>query len=242
MNAKFAGAVGWLRIHLGAVRDNVIRIATNEKDDVKVEKPATCPPDGHVVLTPRLLLRTPTKRDLGIAKAAASDREAQRWLNWDRRDVMPSLLRWLVMSQTPRQGRPVRYPPGKHGLIAVDPWSADLAGSVAADLETGEIGGSLSPWFRGQGLGAELFGGAAELLHHHFGIEVVRAGADPANAASVGALLAAGFTPTYGPSTHIQPDGRVIPARWFRHVSARPTSCDRSRPWTPRVDRGTAPR
>lgn len=97
-------------------------------------------------------------------------------------------------------------------------------------------------WFRGQGLGAELFGGAAQLLHHHFGIEVVRAGADPANAASVGALLAVGFTPTDGPSTYIHPNGRVIPARWFCHVSGRPASCDRSRPWAPKVDRGSAPR
>ena len=131
----------------------------------------------------------------------------------------------------------MRYPPGKRGLIAVDPWNADLAGNVVVDLETGEIGGSLSPWFRGQGLGAELFGGAAELLHRHFGIEVVRAGADPANAASIGALLAAGFTPARGPSTFTHPNGRVIPVRWFRHVSARPASCDRSRPWAQ-----TAPR
>ncbi len=66
-----------------------------------MEKPVTCPPDGHVVLMPRLLLRTPTKRGLVIAKAGASDREAQRWLNGGRRDVMPGLQRWLVMGLTP---------------------------------------------------------------------------------------------------------------------------------------------
>ena len=130
----------------------------------------------------------------------------------------------------------MRYPPGKHGLIAVDPWNADLAGNVVVDLETGEIGRSLSPWFRGQGLGAELFGGAAELLHHHFGIEVVRAGADPANTASIGALLAAGSRGAR-PVHVYAPERPRGPVRSFRHVSARPASCDRSRPWAQ-----TAPR
>jgi RimJ/RimL family protein N-acetyltransferase len=45
----------------------------------------------------------------------------------------------------------------------------------------GEIGGWLAPWYRGYGLGASLFAGAAEFAHYHLGIARVTAGTETVN-------------------------------------------------------------
>ena len=110
-------------------------------------------------------------------------------------------------------------------LVAIGPASDRLAGLVAMTWETREIGGWLVPEYRGRGLGAALFAAAAELAHRHLGTTAVRAGAHPGNAACIGALTAAGFTPTPGPETHVQPSGRIIPARWFRHERGQAGYC-----------------
>jgi GNAT superfamily N-acetyltransferase len=110
-------------------------------------------------------------------------------------------------------------------LAAIAPSGQRLAGSITLNRDTGEIGGSLAPAFRGRGLGTALFAGAAEFAHHHLGIASVLAGADAENAACIGALSAAGFTPAAGPEAHKLPNGRVIASRWFRHESVRPARC-----------------
>ena len=56
-------------------------------------------------------------------------------------------------------------------------------------------------------------------------ITTVRAGTEPANVACVAALLAAGFESAQGSQTHHLPDGRAVPACWFRHDSGQPARC-----------------
>ena len=69
--------------------------------------------------------------------------------------------------------------------------------------------------------------GAAQLAHDHLGIKAVYAGTHPGHAASIGALTAAGFVPVKRSLTHVQPNGRVIPARWFRHERSQVGHCGR---------------
>jgi RimJ/RimL family protein N-acetyltransferase len=92
-------------------------------------------------------------------------------------------------------------------------------------VETGEVGGWLAPRFRGHGMGAALFAGAAELGHRHLDISVVIAGTELSNIACSGALTSAGFIPAEGPETHALPDGREVRARWFHHESDQTAWC-----------------
>jgi RimJ/RimL family protein N-acetyltransferase len=111
-------------------------------------------------------------------------------------------------------------------LVAIDPVAERIAGLVGLNWKTHQLGGYLVPDYRGRGLGAALFGGAAQLAHGHLGFKSAYAGAHPDNAASIGALTAAGFVPVAGPPTHVQPNGQVIPSRWFVHERGRLGRCD----------------
>lgn len=57
----------------------------------------------------------------------------------------------------------------------------------------------------------------------------MRAATEPANLACVAALLAAGFEPAAGPEANHLPDGRIVPARWFRHDTDQPVRCQTQR-------------
>lgn len=109
--------------------------------------------------------------------------------------------------------------------LAVDRGSGLAAGGAALHVGSLEVGGWLAPEFRGHGLGAELFAAIAQFGHDHLGITTARAGTEPANVACVAALLAARFEPTQGPQTHHLPDGRAVPACWFRHDTGQPARC-----------------
>lgn len=187
----------------------------------------------HVLYMPGLRLQSPSVRDHNGALAGASDHEAQRWLEWPDKYRVPAGKRERFLSVRPGTGLllPSRLAPGVIRLVAIDPALDRLAGFVSMDWETREIGGSLVPEYRSRGLGAALFAAGAELAHRHLGITTVHAGAHPGNAACIGALTAAGFTPAPGPVTHVQPNGRVIPARWFRHERDQAGHCNfRRRP------------
>ena len=160
--------------------------------------------------------------------AGASDPGAQRWLEWPDKYLVPEGKRERFLNVWPGTGFlvPSRLTPDDISLVAVDPELNQLAGSVSMNWETREIGGWLVPEYRSRGLGAALFAAGAELAHRHLGITTVRAGAHPGNAACIGALTAAGFTRAPGPATHVQPNGRVIPARWFRHERDHAGYCD----------------
>jgi RimJ/RimL family protein N-acetyltransferase len=175
-----------------------------------------CRGDCHVLHMPGLRLQSPAVADYIRAHAGASDPEAQRWLEWTDKSLVSASRREQHLSVRPGIGRllpswlePIR-------LVAIDPALDQIAGMVAVYREAREVGGWLVPEYRGQGLGEVLFAGAAELAHRHLGITTIQAGAHPGNAACIGALTAAGFTPAPGPETHVQPNGRVIPVRWFR--------------------------
>lgn len=160
--------------------------------------------------------------------AAASDPQAQRWLGWTGRAVLPERdLERLLALQAGHGAFPSRRHlsgPEIH-LAAIDLADGRVAGALGVDRDTGEIGGWLAPRFRGRGLGAGLFAGAAEFAHQHLGIPSVTAGTESSNAACIAALAGAGFTPAAGPDVHTLPDGRAVPSRWFRHESARPVMC-----------------
>ena len=176
--------------------------------------------------TPGLRLQTPTVQDWRIMFAAASDPQAQRWFGWAGPDVIPE---WDLEHQLARRagrGRALRRMPGWLHLVAIDPAVGRVAGAFGVDRDTGEVGGWLAPSYRGRGLGSGLFASAAEFAHQHLGIPSVTAGTETGNAACIAALVSAGFIPTVGPDTHPLPDGRIVPARWFRHESAHPTMCE----------------
>lgn len=175
-----------------------------------------------------LRLQSPSVQDgRAMTAGAASDPQAQRWLGWADRDVQQARQWAGLLGADPGQRRWLPRAPGGRGtsLAAVDPSGRRLAGWIEFTRETGEIGGWLAPGFRGRGLGAALFGGAAEFAHHHLGTASVLAGTEAENAACIGALTAAGFVPAAGPETHTLPNGRVTIARWFRHESVRPALC-----------------
>lgn len=161
-------------------------------------------------------------------RAAASDPLAQRWLGWRGRAVLPErdLERLLAMPAGQSAFPFPRYLSGPENyLVAIDPADGTVAGAIGVSGHTGEIGGWLAPRFRGHGLGADLFTGAAEFAHQHLGVKSVTAGTESSNAACIAALVRAGFTPAAGPDVHTLPDGRAVPSRWFSHESVLPVTC-----------------
>jgi RimJ/RimL family protein N-acetyltransferase len=189
--------------------------------------PAACGKGHHVVLTGHFRMQSPSRSDLLMMRAAASDPEAQRWLGWRQGLVKRESRRQDLLRARPGRGR-TRDPgmaTGSPNLVVIDLATGLLAGGVGLDGPRGELGGWLSPQFRGRGLGAELFAGAAQFAHYHLGHASVRAGTERANLACVGALRSAGFTPTSGPEVYRLPDGRAVPTRWFRHVADAPATC-----------------
>lgn len=183
----------------------------------------TCRRGRHVLLTDHLRLQTATDRDQLIMRAAASDPQAQRWLGWSAESLIPEHERDLLLALEAGCGRS-RTEHQHHWLLAVDRASGLAAGGAGLNASL-EVGGWLAPKFRARGLGAELFAAMAQFGHGHLGITTVRAVTEPANAASVSALLAGGFEAIQGPQTHRLPDGRVIPVRWFRHDTEQPARC-----------------
>jgi RimJ/RimL family protein N-acetyltransferase len=183
-----------------------------------------CGRDAHRLRTDRLELRSPTVNDVRAAIAGASDDAAQRWLGWLPENTVVERHRAVMLAYLPGRG-PLLANQSKF-LVAVDRASRRVAGAVEVQ-EDDHVGGWLVPDFRGRGLGRELFAGAIVFAHRHLGIRTVRAGAEPANTASVNALTAAGFVPGTGPAEYTLPDGRTIPTHWFQHVDDRPALCRR---------------
>ena len=186
--------------------------------------PQTCRPGYHVLLTANLRLQTPTERDLPIIRAAGSDPEAQRWLGWTAPLLIPESRRARLLTMEPGRGRPQTMSL-THLLLAVDQASGLAAGGAVLDVGFFRGDGWLAPGFRGRGLGRELFAALAQFGHDHLGLSTVRAGTAEANYACVAALLAAGFEPFQVPHPLYLPDGRVVPARWFRHDTELPARC-----------------
>jgi RimJ/RimL family protein N-acetyltransferase len=151
--------------------------------------------------------------------AAASDPQAQHWLGWTGHFVQHARQWTGLLEMEPREGGRLQRAADRRQmyLAAIDASGRRLAGAIMFDRDTGEIGGWLAPGFRGQGLGAALFAGAAEFAHHHLGVASVLAGTENENAACIRALTAAGFIPAAGPATHALENGRVATARWFCH-------------------------
>ncbi|MFJ3422443.1 GNAT family N-acetyltransferase [Streptomyces sp. NPDC086082] len=189
----------------------------------------------------RLLLYTPLiGLDVLAPAAAASDAEAQRWLgsradelvqHEDTREILLSMradddLSWFEARDRLTMMRKLENPSdGIVRLTAVHLADGTYAGATNVRLESGEIGGWLAPGYRRQGLGVELFRAAVQLGHGHLGLKVVRAGAEPTNSASRGALTTVGFTPATGPARFTLGDGREVDTCWYQHVQDRTSHC-----------------
>ncbi|TDB78801.1 N-acetyltransferase [Actinomadura sp. KC216] len=185
----------------------------------------------HVISTPRLLFRSPTIIDVLAVLAVASDADAQRWLGWEPESVVPERQRERLLNGRARLRRPllgwgpVRAP---LCLVAIDPQNRAYAGMATIQEVTPdacEVGGSLSPDYRGLGLGAELFTAIYQLAHHHFGYAEVRAGTEPTNTACIRSLQSAGFVRVAGSDTHLLPVGRTVPAAWFSRTDPDTAIC-----------------
>jgi RimJ/RimL family protein N-acetyltransferase len=189
--------------------------------------PVICREGHHVVLTEHLRMQSPSRSDIRIMLAAASDPEAQRWLGWRDRIVKRESRRKDLLAARPGRGRSPH--PGMASslyLAVIDPSTDLMAGAVGVNRRNGELGGWLAPLFRGRGLGAELFAGAAQFVHYHLGSASVVAGTETANVSCVRALRSAGFAATRGPEFHPLPDGRTVPVCWFRHDADKPARCE----------------
>ncbi|MEV6196550.1 GNAT family protein [Streptomyces sp. NPDC051920] len=189
----------------------------------------------------RLLLYTPLiALDVWVPAAARSDAEAQHWLGLKTDEVVQDEeVRELFLSIhadndlsgfAPRDRfkmmRKVEKGSGDFvELTAVHMADGRYAGATSVSLQSGEIGGWLAPDFRGQGLGGELFRSAVQLGHRHLGLKIVRAGAEPTNKASRGALTTAGFTPASGPARLTLGDGREIDTCWYEHRQEATARC-----------------
>ncbi|MEU6194305.1 GNAT family protein [Streptomyces sp. NPDC047061] len=200
--------------------------------------PGPCGHRRHTLRTERLLLYTPeTMLDLLAAVAAASDPEAQRWLGWGVGDLVGASVRKDLLRLCPGDTDALRAsatagrllarpyqprPGGEEMLVGVRLDDGRYAGATGLFPGTGEVGGWLAPHARGLGLGTELFRAAAVLGHAHLGLRTLRAGYEPANAASGRALAGAGFVAAVGPPRHTLPDGREIEARWVRYMTTAP--------------------
>ncbi|MFF9035480.1 GNAT family N-acetyltransferase [Streptomyces sp. NPDC014892] len=195
--------------------------------------PDACTPGRHALATRRLLLYTPViKLDVLAAFAAGADPDSQRWQGNQLDQVVPdpdvrrALLRMGPAGVTPRwffKSNPELAEPSEPGpetfefMVCIRRDTGHYAGSLELDHEKGEIGGTLAPDHRGQGLGAELFLAGAELAHSHAGLPTVRAGTATANLACRRSLERAGFVPAPGPARHTVPDGRELETVWYQH-------------------------
>ncbi|MFK0170551.1 GNAT family N-acetyltransferase [Streptomyces sp. NPDC090306] len=110
-------------------------------------------------------------------------------------------------------------------MVAVRTDDGRYAGSVSVLADMGEMDGWLAPHARGVGLGTELFRAGAELGHFHLGLPTVRAGFEPANLASAGALAGVSFVPVDASPRHTLDDGREVGARSSQHTAPRRPPC-----------------
>ena len=199
----------------------------------------TCDENGHVLRTERFLFGTPTEWELVAAHASGSDRNAQRWLGWSKEALMSEEYGLGAIRIRPGTGprRPATVAQWTD-LIAIDVAADKCVGSVglsAHDDGSVHLGGHLAPDYRylQRGYRRELFGAGLELAHQHFGVQRVRAGAEPTNGASRRSLIGAGFVHADGPPSHTLPDGGVIPTLWFDHNDPHPARCGGPQPtWT----------
>lgn len=188
----------------------------------------------HIVRTAALTLRAATLVEFRIALAGASDDQAQRWFGWVDSDIYPEPHRSALLSLPSDGGERPKQPivTRRTHLVAIDAVRLRVAGAISIDAMPAGfyVGGWLTPSYRGQGLGRELFGAALLYGHQHLGIEVLRAGAEASNTASRKSLEAVGFQPTQGVPTHQLPNGRLITSSWYEHVA--PASHCRGLPLT----------
>ena len=195
----------------------------------------------HVIVGEGAVLRSIRSKDIPIRAAAAADVEAQRWLGAAKvssaKRVQRDLARpgggLLVPSYNDPAGSSLEFAvmmpdrrvvAGFIGLSRPSVEAEESAGDPPPKAIDWQVGVCLVPQYRGRQMGRRALRLIARFAHVHLDIPVVTAGVEPANVASCRALITAGFEPTPGPRQHTLTDGRIVPARWFRHAASAPAA------------------
>ncbi|MCC9711504.1 GNAT family N-acetyltransferase [Streptomyces sp. MNU76] len=143
--------------------------------------PDACAPGRHALATPHLLIYTPVPQlDALAALAASADPDAQRWHGNQTDQLVPdpdtrhallgmgpagAIPRWFTKAN-PNLAEPFTPSPETFEfMVCVHRQSGRYAGHLELHPDRNELGGTLAPDHRGQGLGAELFLAGAELAH-----------------------------------------------------------------------------
>ncbi|MGW0810296.1 GNAT family N-acetyltransferase [Nonomuraea sp. NPDC002799] len=195
-----------------------------------------CSKQLHVLEADEFEIRTAGPWAVKAADATACDADAQRWLGW-----LPEIVRSYEPLRDDLLNRVLDDEPepvDPRFFALINKRGRRIMGFVAITLQRGrfEMGGSLAPAYRGQGLGAQLFTFGVTLAHDHLGLSDIYAGVEVGNIACRQSLLKAGMTPVNGPAQHTLPDGRVISSLWFKSSVVRGFVCGpgRQRPkWWP---------
>ena len=158
---------------------------------------------------------------------AAGDDEAQRWLGWNRSQLVPIESQRHARRQTrgAASGPPLEDGSGATLLAALV--GEDYVGGVqlspvagsdysaVAGPDSRALGGVVVATLRGRGIGSAMFAAGALFAHERLGVARVVAACQVGHESSRRALLSAGFEPADGPGEHELPDGRVVPSLWF---------------------------
>lgn len=185
-----------------------------------------CLPRLHEFRTERLVLRSPGIWDHAIMAATASDPEAQAFLNWRRRQVVPARRIDRALRGRPGGRRPRLRPP--EGSFAIVQHGRVIGGAGVSRTDRDdevEIGDYLAPAYRGRGLGTEAIAGLTEFVHRHLGMRRIVAGMHAENVASQQQFIACGYEQVEGPASYQLPNGVVVVGPlWWLHEDPMATA------------------
>ena len=175
-----------------------------------------CGPDGHRVITERLLLRTMVPGDREGFFAVVSDEEVMRWQGYpsDPAALEKYVEHWIARSQ-----QDLGYQ-ASEDLIICDRSTGEVIGvrritpfrlEDRSWLMSCEIGSSIREGWRGKGLGREELAGTLRFINQHLSYSNVFAASEETNLRAIHQYQSAGFKPI-GVKDRQLPNGRTVHA------------------------------